>query len=126
MKPLYLIRDHRNSGNALKRENTIASIKYAVAYFFGMPVELLHHRNTTRAVTVPRQIAMYLVKQMTNASLPEIGRQFGGKHHSTVLHSIAKIEGRRNTDVGMDLAISTLVEHIRGQADRPRVSRSVQ
>jgi len=41
-------------------------------------------------VVVPRQIAMYLAKQMTEASLPEIGRQFGNKHHTTVMHSIAK------------------------------------
>jgi chromosomal replication initiator protein len=126
MRPLYLTRDHRNTRSALTRESTIASIKYAVAYFFGMPVELLHHHNTTRAVTVPRQIAMYLIKQMTDASLPEIGRQFGGKHHSTVLHSIAKIEGRRDIDVGMDQAISELVESISGQVDRPRVASSVQ
>ena len=52
-----------------------------MALFFGMPVEGLHQRSTARAVTVPRQIAMYLVKQMTDASLPEIERHFGGKHH---------------------------------------------
>jgi chromosomal replication initiator protein len=125
MQSINLSCSPRNPRSARARENTIAAIKYAVACFFGMSVELLHHNNTTRAVTVPRQIAMYLVKQMTDASLPEIGRRFGGKHHSTVMHSIAKIEGRRHIDVGMDLAISTLVEDIKSQVDRPGVSRAL-
>ena len=59
-----------------------------MALFFGMPVEGLHQRSTARAVTVPRQIAMYLIKQMTDASLPEIGRHFGGKHHYADLSKI--------------------------------------
>ena len=46
---------------------------------------------------MPRQVAMYLCKPLTNASLPEIGRSFGGKHHSTVIHSIKKIEELRKT-----------------------------
>jgi chromosomal replication initiator protein len=45
---------------------------------------------------VPRQVAMYLVKELTQASLPEIGRAFGGKHHTTVMHSIKKIDKRAN------------------------------
>lgn len=53
---------------------------------------------------MPRQIAMYLAKQMTDASLPEIGRHFGDKHHTTVMHSI------RRTDRAMDLAISKLLK----------------
>ncbi len=112
-------------GSALARERTIAAIKHSVAYFFGMAVEELHHSSTTRAVTVPRQIAMYLVKQMTDASLPEIGRRFGGRHRSTVVHSIATIEERRQMDAGLDLAIRKLVISIRGQADGPKLSRTV-
>jgi len=53
-----------------------------------MPVEGLHQRSTARAVTVPQQITMYLVEQMTDASLPEIGRHFGGKHHYADLSKI--------------------------------------
>jgi chromosomal replication initiator protein len=119
MRPTCLSRDPGNTDSTRARENTIEAIKYAVACFFGMPVERLHHNNTAREVTVPRQIAMYLVKQMTDASLPEIGRRFGGKHYSTVMRSISKIEGRRHIDVGMDLAISKLVEDIRGPVDQP-------
>ena len=53
-------------------------------------------------IAYPRQIAMYLAKELTNASLPEIGRAFGGKHHTTVLHSINKIEQLRHTDAGFE------------------------
>ena len=52
-------------------------------------------------IVVPRQIAMYLAKQMTEASLPEIGRQFGNKHHTTVMHSVRKIEELRTSDRAM-------------------------
>ena len=106
--------DHMNANSVQVRESTIAAIKGAVAYFFGMSVKELHYKNTTRAVTVPRQIAMYLVKQMTDASLPEIGRHFGGKHHTTVMHSIAKVEEQRRKKDGVDLAIRMLVESIKG------------
>jgi chromosomal replication initiator protein len=57
---------------------------------------------------VPRQIAMYLAKQMTEASLPEIGRQFGGKHHTTVMHSIAKIDEQRRADKDLNRTINKL------------------
>ena len=59
----------------------MAEIKRAVALFLAIPAKGLHLRSTARAVTVSRHIAMYLVKQMTDASLPEIERHFGGKHH---------------------------------------------
>lgn len=126
MRIAHVSCDLTNTDGALVRESTIAAIKRAVAYFFGMPVEELHHNNTTRAVTVPRQIAMYLIKQMTDASLPEIGRRFGGKHHSTVMRGIAKIEDRRHIDVGLDFTISKLVTSIRSQVDPPEVSRTVR
>jgi chromosomal replication initiator protein len=105
-------RNPTSVSHALVRESRILAIMHAVAYFFGMPTEELHQNNTKRAVTVPRQIAMYLIKQMTDASLPEIGRQFGGKHHSTVMHAIARIEERRHIDVGLDCTISELIHNI--------------
>ena len=74
------------------RKITIEAIQRAVAEQFGMRVPELKQKNNSRQIVVPRQIAMYLAKQMTEASLPEIGRQFGGKHHTTVMHSIAKID----------------------------------
>jgi chromosomal replication initiator protein len=74
-----------------------------------MSVAELKESNSTRAVVIPRQIAMYLAKQMTEASLPEIGREFGGKHHTTVMHSIAKIDEQRRTDVAMNKTIEDLL-----------------
>ena len=53
---------------------------------------------------------MYLAKHLTDASLPEIGRQFGGKHHTTVLHSVDKIEQRRKTDKDLNRVLNKLTE----------------
>jgi chromosomal replication initiator protein len=88
---------------------TIEAIQSSVAELFGMSVAELKAINSTRAVVIPRQIAMYLAKQLTEASLPEIGREFGGKHHTTVMHSIAKIDEQRRTDVALNKAIEKLL-----------------
>ncbi len=80
------------------RKITIEAIQRAVAESFGMRVAELKQKNNSRQIVVPRQIAMYLAKQLTEASLPEIGRQFGGKHHTTVMHSISKIDEQRRND----------------------------
>jgi chromosomal replication initiation ATPase DnaA len=67
-------------------------------------------RSNRSAYVLPRQIAMYLVKQLTGASLQEIGTQFGGKHHTTVLHSINKIEELRRSDRALNTTITRLME----------------
>jgi chromosomal replication initiator protein len=67
-------------------------------------------RSNSKAIAFPRQIAMYLVKQLTSASLPEIGRQFGGKHHTTVLHSIHKIDTLRRSDKDLNRTINKLMD----------------
>ncbi|GGH01399.1 chromosomal replication initiator protein DnaA [Silvibacterium dinghuense] len=92
------------------RKITIEAIQRAVAEQFGMRVAELKQKNNSRAVVVPRQIAMYLAKQMTEASLPEIGRQFGGKHHTTVMHSIAKIDEQRRADKNLNSTLNKLNE----------------
>jgi chromosomal replication initiator protein len=74
-----------------------------------MSVADLKASSSTRAVVIPRQIAMYLAKQLTEASLPEIGREFGGKHHTTVMHSIAKIDELRRRDAALNIAIEKLL-----------------
>ena len=96
------------------RKITIEAIQRAVAEQFGMRVTELKQKNNSRAVVVPRQIAMYLAKQMTEASLPEIGRQFGGKHHTTVMHSIAKIDEQRRTDKSLNSTVNKLQETLNG------------
>jgi chromosomal replication initiator protein len=75
-----------------------------------MRVGELKQKNNSRQIVVPRQIAMYLAKQLTEASLPEIGRQFGGKHHTTVMHSIAKIDEQRRHDKDLNRTVAKLLE----------------
>ena len=76
---------------------TIDIIQKFVADFYKLKVADLKSRNNAKSVTIPRQVAMYLCKALTHASLPEIGRSFGGKHHSTVIHSVRKVEAQRKT-----------------------------
>jgi len=92
------------------RKVSIEAIQRAVSEQFGMRVTELKQKNNSRAVVVPRQIAMYLTKQLTEASLPEIGRQFGGKHHTTVMHSIAKIDDLRHSDKDLNRIVNALME----------------
>jgi chromosomal replication initiator protein len=94
------------------RKVTIEAIQRAVAENFGMRIPDLKQKNNSRNVVVPRQIAMYLAKQMTEASLPEIGRQFGNKHHTTVMHSIAKIDEQRRTDKDLQRTLNKLQEQL--------------
>ncbi len=75
------------------RRITIDSIQKAVAERFAIKPAQLKEKSNRKEIVVPRQVAMYLVKELTPASLPEIGRAFGGKHHTTVIHSINKIDG---------------------------------
>ena len=73
----------------------------------------LKSRNNSKSVAMPRQIAMYLCKNLTHASLPEIGRSFGGKHHSTVIHSIRKVEDLRKRDSDFNTQIHNFLEGFR-------------
>jgi chromosomal replication initiator protein len=99
-----------NARDPQVRRATIEAIQRAVAELFGLIEQELKQKSTRRTVTVPRQIAMYLAKQLTSASLPEIGRHFGDKHHTTVMHSIAKVEEQRATDRDLDHVISKLLK----------------
>jgi chromosomal replication initiator protein len=96
------------------RKITIEAIQRAVSENFGMRPADLKQKNNSRNVCVPRQIAMYLAKQMTEASLPEIGRQFGNKHHTTVMHSIAKIDEQRREDKDLQRTLNKLQEQLNG------------
>jgi len=96
------------------RKITIEAIQRAVAEQFGMRVSDLKQKNNSRNVVVPRQIAMFLAKGMTEASLPEIGRQFGNKHHTTVMHSIGKIDDQRRTDKDLQRTLNKLQDLLNG------------
>jgi chromosomal replication initiator protein len=95
------------------RAVTIESVQKAVAEHYSLKVTELKSKNNSKSVALPRQVAMYLCKNLTNASLPEIGRSFGGKHHSTVIHSIKKIELLRTSDGDFNMVINNLLESFR-------------
>ena len=85
----------------------------AVASFFALKPAQLKAKNNSRPIAVPRQIAMYICKQLTHQSLPQIGRDFGGKHHTTVLHSVRKIESLRKKDPEISAAVNAIVKSLR-------------
>jgi chromosomal replication initiator protein len=95
------------------RAGRIEAIQQYVARAFGLQVDELNQRTTTRAVTLPRQLAIYLAKQLTDASLVEIGNHFGGKHHTTVMHSVAKIDQLRRKDPAVNLAVDMLLKTLK-------------
>jgi chromosomal replication initiator protein len=92
------------------RAVTIEGIQKFVSDYYQLKVGELKSRNNSKSVAMPRQIAMYLCKNLTHASLPEIGRSFGGKHHSTVIHSIKKIDNLRKNDVDFHNLIDSFME----------------
>jgi chromosomal replication initiator protein len=92
---------------------TIEMIQKFVADHYNVKLAELKAKNNAKSVAVPRQIAMYLTKSLTKASLPEIGKEFGGKHHSTVIHSVRKIDGLRKTDAEFDRLINSFVQAFR-------------
>jgi chromosomal replication initiator protein len=100
----------RNIIAAQEERVTIELIQKRVSEHFNLREQDLKVRSNTRAIAFPRQVAMYIVKQLTTASLPEIGRQFGGKHHTTVLHSIDKIEEMRRSDKHLNRTITRLMD----------------
>ncbi len=92
---------------------SIEAIQRRVAEQFSLRPTDLKIRSNAKSITFPRQIAMYLAKQLTGASLPELGRAFGGKHHTTVLHSINKIERLRKTDKDLAQRLHKLADALR-------------
>ena len=108
---------HATLGDVLRggtKRITIDEIQRAVSVHFDLkPVDLVSAR---RAVVVarPRQIAMYLAKRLTTRSLPEIGRKFGGRDHSTVIHAVRRIEELRGSDHEIDGAVKALIRQLEG------------
>src|SRR5204862_5727798 len=91
---------------------TIPQIQQAVSSHFRLRMDELSSKNNARQVAVPRQVAMYLCKRLTKHSFPEIGRAFGGKHHTTVMHSVDKIESLVVTDGTLQRLITELSESL--------------
>jgi chromosomal replication initiator protein len=91
-----------------EKKVTIDAVIRAVAERFSLQPAQLRHKTNAWNISYPRQIAMYVAKDLTHASLPEIGRAFGGKHHTTVLHSVQKIEQQRQTDADLNRMIHSI------------------
>ena len=100
----------KNIIDTQEKKVTIEQIQKRVGEIFGLRAQDLKVRSNSQQIAFPRQVAMFVVKQLTSASLPEIGRQFGGKHHTTVLHSINKIESQRLTDKDLNKKINRLLD----------------
>ena len=95
------------------RAITIEIIQKSVSDYYNLKLADLKARNNSKSVAMPRQVAMYLCKMLTPASLPEIGRSFGGKHHSTVIHSIRKIEDLRQKNGDFNTVINNFLDGFR-------------
>ena len=91
---------------------TIDQIQRRVCDFFGLKMSDLKAKNRTKAIAFPRQVAMYLSRQMTHSSLSEIGRAFGGKDHTTVLHAVDKIQTLLREDPKLRKTIDGLVQSV--------------
>ena len=102
----------KHLGQGHERKITIEAIIRAVGEKYQLQPSQLKQKSNTRQSAYPRQIAMYLIKEITPASLPEIGRAFGGKHHTTVLHSIHKIEKLRHKDPELNKTIHALIDSL--------------
>ncbi|HSR69444.1 MAG TPA: chromosomal replication initiator protein DnaA [Acidobacteriota bacterium] len=92
------------------RPVTVPLIQKAVADHFSLKVTDLKAKTNARRISYPRQVAMYLCKELTDHSLPQIGRDFGGKHHTTVLHAVRKIKKQRAEDRGVEQTLNRLLD----------------
>ena len=97
------------------REVTVEEIQKIVANHYNLKVADLRSAKRLKALITPRQIAMYLSRQLTDCSYPEIGERFGGKDHSTIIHAIRKIEKNLKEDLNLRVSIDTLKNILTGQ-----------
>ena len=91
---------------------TVESIQKLVANHYNLRVTELKSKNNSQLIALPRQIAMYLCKSMTECSFPEIGKRFGGKHHSTVIHAVNKIEQKRSKEKEFDRLVDSFIQSL--------------
>ena len=98
------------------RKVTIEEIQRRVAEYYNVRLADMLSARRARAVARPRQVAMWLSKQLTTRSLPEIGRKFGGRDHTTVIHAVRKIDELRQADSGMDEDVDLLKRMLEGGA----------
>ena len=95
-----------------ERVITMEHIQRKVAEFFGIKLSDMRAKNRTKSVAFPRQVAMYLSRQLTHASLSDIGRAFGGKDHTTVIHAVSKLQALLQEDPKLKQTIDSLTQGI--------------
>jgi chromosomal replication initiator protein len=102
----HLIDDNNHEGLTIERISKLVASQYK------MSLEELKSKNNARQIAVPRQVAMYLCKRLTKHSFPEIGREFGGKHHTTVMHSVEKIGELIKKDRALHKSVSEMIDNL--------------
>jgi chromosomal replication initiator protein len=95
-----------------ERRVNMDAVLRAVAEKFQLQAAQLKQKTNAQQIAYPRQIAMYLIKELTHSSYPEIGRMFGGKHHTTVLHSVQKIDKLRQRDADLNRLIHSVIDSL--------------
>jgi chromosomal replication initiator protein len=99
---------------AYNRQLTIEYIQKTVADYYKIKIADMHSKKRTRVVARPRQVAMFLAKELTPMSLPAIGEAFGGRDHTTVLHACRTIADLRSTDQQLNHDLHVLMQVLRG------------
>ncbi|MBN2383447.1 chromosomal replication initiator protein DnaA [bacterium] len=94
---------------------TVELIQKVVAKHFGIKIQMMRSKTRTKDIAFPRQIAMFLCREMTSESLPSIGKQFGGKDHTTILYACEKIKKTVKTDINLRKNLDLLAEKIKGK-----------
>lgn len=92
---------------------TINTIQKVVAEHFGMRVEEMRAKRRTKGVAFPRQVAMYLSRELTDASLPHIGDEFGGRDHTTVMHACERVKEALAQDAHLAATLKNVVDNLR-------------
>ena len=97
-----------------EKKISIDLIQKKVSEYFDIKLSDMKVKKRSRAIAYPRQLAMYLSRQLTDCSLPEIGYQFGGRDHTTVMHAFEKIETDLKTKKGLTEVVDKLIQSIKG------------
>ena len=97
------------------RKIDVDFIKATVAEYFNMKIEDFESKKRTRQIAYPRQIAMYIAREMTDLSLPKIGEEFGGRDHTTVIHACEKITTEMLSDLDLKNKIDSIIKEMKGE-----------
>ena len=98
----------------LEKKTSVSDIKKTVCDYYHLKEYDMISRKRNKSVVVPRQIAMYLCRELTDCSLPEIGKNFGGRDHTTILHAYEVVKIRKEKDPNLARDIVQIIERIRG------------